>query len=434
LIAKKLVKQYLLDDMKKTYKIIRDSIHGDIRLEGIFQDLLDSPELQRLCSIKQLGLAHLVFPGAHHTRLEHSIGVYHMASMISQVLTLSDELDGLLRCASLLHDIGHGPFSHTLESILREKYNADHVDLTEKLILGEYDIFYEEESSFLDEEHTVCSILESYDVDNKNLISIIRGKDKKHPFLGELLNSVVDVDQLDYLLRDSYYTGVAYGMIDSQRFAQTVTIYDDHLALNRKGIGVVENILMARSLMYTSVYFHKTVRIAELMLSKAIESIPDMHPFDFFRLTDAELIKTLGNIGDYQKEIVTRLKYRRLFKQVFVMLPENRSQQRMEFFKRLEDSNYRRYIEARFEDTLSIPQGHIIIDVPLLDIIIAEPRIQEIDMPVVDNEGIKMLTNYTPVATAIGMRKIPDWDLMILSDEKYRDDILKNANDILFSS
>ena len=418
--------------MKKPYKIIRDSIHGDIKLNGIFRELLDSAELQRLSSIKQLGLAHLVFPGAHHTRLEHSLGTYHMSSMIADILGLSDDITNYLCCASLLHDIGHGPFSHTLESILRERYNVDHVDLTEKLVLGTYDIFQDGEIRVLDQLQTVSTILESSDIEQSNIVDIIRGYQKIHPFLGELLNSVVDVDQIDYLLRDSFYTGVAYGMIDSQRFTQTIEIYNNHLALNRKGVGVVENILMARALMYSSVYFHKTVRIAELMLSKAMESIPDMHPFDFFRLTDAELIEMMKGKGGFQHEIITRLKYRRLFKQVYVMPPQKRNEKRMELLKQLEDNNFRRSMEARFEDELSIPEGHVIIDVPMVDLLAAEPRIKEIDMPVIEDDDVKMLTTYTPVAAAIGMRKIPDWDLMILSDEKNRSMIAKKAHKILF--
>jgi uncharacterized protein len=221
-------------------------------------------------------------------------------------------------------------------------------------------------------------------------------------------------------------------MIDNQRFTQTIEIYDNHLALDRKGVGVVENILMARALMYSSVYFHKTVRIAELMLSKAMEAIPDVHPFDFFRLTDAELIEMMKDKGGFQYEIITRLKYRRLFKQVYVMVPQNRNEQHMDLLKRLENGAFRRAMEAQFEDALSIPEGHVIIDVPLVDLLAAEPRIHEIDMPVLDNDDVKMLTTYTPVAAAIGMRKIPDWDLMILSDEKYRSVIAEKADSILF--
>ncbi len=126
-------------------KIIRDPIHGDIKIEGIFLDFLEAPEIQRLYNIKQLGFAHLVFPGGHHTRFEHSLGTYFMAVKACEILELNDAQKELVSCAAFLHDIGHGPFSHTLESILRNALNVDHVDLTEKLILGEHTIFDDDE-------------------------------------------------------------------------------------------------------------------------------------------------------------------------------------------------------------------------------------------------------------------------------------------------
>jgi len=122
-------------------KTIRDSIHGNIKIEGMFLDLLSTPEIQRLHSVKQLGLAHLVFPGAHHTRLEHSLGAYNMALKASEMLNLDESESELVTCAALLHDIGHGPFSHTLEAILGNSLDVDHVDLTERLLFGEYEIF-----------------------------------------------------------------------------------------------------------------------------------------------------------------------------------------------------------------------------------------------------------------------------------------------------
>ena len=147
------------------------------------------------------------------------------------------------------------------------------------------------------------TILEKNDIEVNEIISIIKGKKSKLPYLHQILNSAIDVDQLDYLIRDAYYTGVAYGMIDIERLFQTLVIHENSLAVNRKGVGVVENILMARGLMYSSVYFHKTVRIAELMLSKAIELIPDVVPFNFYCMTDAEIIGVLKKMGEYQQEI-----------------------------------------------------------------------------------------------------------------------------------
>lgn len=415
------------------YKIIRDSIHGNIRFDKIFLELLDTPELQRLSSIKQLGLAHLVFPGAHHTRLEHSFGAFHMASEISEALGLSMYEKNMIKCASLLHDIGHGPFSHTLESILRSSLNVDHVDLTQDLLTGKYNIFQQNEKRFLHSAKTVAEILESHQIDTRTISDMIKGTKTTKPYLTQVLNSVIDVDQLDYLLRDAYYTGVAYGMIDTQRFIQTLLIHQDQLALNRKGVGVVENILMARTLMYSSVYYHKTVRIAELMLSRALEMLPFLHPFEFFSMTDAELIMFLKQQETFQQSLITHLKYRQLFKQAFVRSNQQLTDEQKQVLSSLENNTIRRQKEEFFEESLSIPKGQVIIDIPSPDLHLAEPRIQQTDIPIIDGEHSKTLHDYTPVAEAIQMRSIPDWEVMIITDNKYRTTVASHAEKLLFS-
>ena len=412
-------------------KTIRDPIHGDIKLDGLFLDLIEAPEIQRLYNIKQLGFAHLVFPGAHHTRLEHSLGVYYMASQAAEKLNLDKDEKETVACAAILHDIGHGPFSHTLESILRDTLNVDHVDLTEKLIFGEHTIFDHEEKEFIGS-LSVFDILNKHSIYQKEIISIIRGKTHKKPYLSQLLNSSIDVDQLDYLIRDAYYTGVAYGMIDIERFLQTLIINNNKLAVRKKGVGVVENILMARTLMYSSVYFHKTVRIAELMLSKAIEMIDDTEPFKFFKMTDAELINDLKKIGSFQHEIATRLKYRKLFKQAYATSESNLDEKDINAIKKLDDVKFRRKKEQELEELLSIPSGHVIIDAPFRELHQAEPRIDQTDIVIVDKNETKTLDEYTPVAKAIRLRPIPDWIVMIVTDEKYRDVVSKKAEEILF--
>jgi HD superfamily phosphohydrolase len=414
------------------YKIVRDPIHGNIQIKNYFVDLLETPEIQRLYNIKQLGFAHLVFPGAHHTRLEHSLGVYKIAAQISDILELDEYDKKILTTASFLHDIGHGPFSHTLESILLEKFGVDHIDLTEKLILGEYDIIESKEKKFIDSP-SVNQILEKEGLNKKELIRVIRGNTVKKSFLSQILNSTIDADQLDYLVRDAYYTGVAYGLIDIERLLQTFQVFNNNLTINRKGVGVMENILMARGLMYSSVYFHKTVRIAELMLSKAIEDISEFEPFEFFRMTDAEILNSMKNMGDFQNEIITRLKYRKLFKQAYVASFYELEKHEIKLIDELEITKKRRQKESELEQSLNIEKGHVIIDAPHLDLIRAEPRISKTEIPVVDNNEIYTLDDYTPVAKAIRSRLIPDWMVMVVTDEKYRDIVSKKAEKILFS-
>ena len=417
--------------MDKSSKIVRDPIHGNIKLKDHIVKLLESPEVQRLANIKQLGFAHLVFPGAHHTRLEHSLGAYQIASQISKSLNLNEYQKDVVSCAALLHDIGHGPFSHTLESLLLEKFGVDHVDLTEELIQGDYGIFESGEKEFI-QSQSVHKILSNNDIDREEIINIIRGKTSNMLYLGQILNSTIDVDQLDYLIRDAYYTGVAYGMIDIERLLQTLVIHEDTLTIKRKGVGVVENILMARGLMYSSVYFHKTVRIAELMFSKAIELIPDLEPFEFFRMTDAEIVSSLKKMGVFQHEIVTRLKYRILFKQAYSASISDLDEQALDKIRDLENAAYRRQKEQELEETFNIPHGHLIIDIPRPELLVSEPRLHKTDIFVVDRDEVKTLDDFTPIAEAIRSRITPDWIVMIITDEKYRDVVSKKAETLLF--
>ena len=190
---------------------------------------------------------------------------------------------------------------------------------------------------------------------------------------------------------------------------------------------------MARTLMYSSVYFHKTVRIAELMLSKSIEMMPDVKPFDFFKMTDAELVNDLKNKGPYQNEIITYLKYRILFKQAFILTHSNLDEQKKEIIKDFENVNIRKEKEEEIEDTLNIPYGHVIIDVPYTELHQTEPRIDKTDIKIIDKNEQKSIDEFTPVAGAVRSRLIPDWIIMIITDEKYRDVLSKKVEKILFS-
>ncbi len=416
----------------ENHKVVRDPIHGDISVNGCLLELLSTPEVQRLHSIKQLGFAHLVFPGAHHTRFEHSLGACAIATRIAEILELPDDERDILTCASLLHDVGHGPFSHTLESILLERFQVDHVDLTEQLILGAFTIFDDAEESFI-HAATMHQILEHYDADIKEIVHIIKGEPSKRSYLGQLLNSTIDVDQLDYLMRDAYYTGVSYGLIDIQRLLQTTMVHRGKLVIMRKGVSVVENILMARALMYSAVYFHKTVRIAELMLLKALEAIPDAEPFEFFRMTDAEIIAKLRTMGRFQQEIVTRLKYRDLFKQAYTASFQDLKDHDRTILSKLEDAAKRREKEREMEEALDIPPGHLILDIPQPELLRAEPRINRTDIRILDGRSLKALDDFTPVAQAIRSRIAPDWAVMIITDEHYRKLVAKKAPRLIFS-
>jgi len=227
------------------YKIIHDSIHGSIKFEGIALELLETPEMQRLSGIKQLGLGYLVFPGANHTRLEHSIGVSYVAGKMGMALGLSSEEITLLKVAGMLHDIGHSPFSHTLEYLLYEKTGMDHMEITAKIIEGKMDIVDGE----LEEGKRVYEILDDYSIPKNTLERMILGEverrtdilsihknqayfgDEKN-YLVNIISGSLDADQIDYLLRDYAASVGGRQQLAIEAFADAMEIVPRTLAEN----------------------------------------------------------------------------------------------------------------------------------------------------------------------------------------------------------
>ncbi|UCH88742.1 MAG: HD domain-containing protein [Thermoplasmata archaeon] len=324
------------------YKIIHDTVYGSIKLSGLMLELLESPEVQKLAGIHQLGLAYLVFPGANHTRLEHSLGTSFIAGRIANELSLEENESDLVKCAALLHDIGHGPFSHTLEMMVHQKTGHSHMELTAKLITGKIDIFSDEESKVITGRKTLPEIIEKYGLAPPEIADLITSppedtktatlesyQDKSSQqffnpkvYLNQIIHGEIDADQIDYLMRDSHYTGIAHGIIDVDRLIQTMEIYNNDLVIHRRGLSAVEGMLVARSLMYSSIYFHKTVRIAELMLARAAEAAKKDHEMpELYRMADSDLLNYLRSLGGFPAEIERKLKYRRLYKKVLSLSP-----------------------------------------------------------------------------------------------------------------
>jgi hypothetical protein len=229
-------------------KIINDPVHGFIIIPtGFIFDLLEHPYLQRLRRIKQLGLTSFVYPGATHTRFQHALGaVYLMGQAIDSIrqkgTTVTEEEAEAAIAAILLHDIGHGPFSHALEESIIP--GLSHEDLSKALMLN------------LNEEFGGLLNL-ALDIFNNH-----------HPkrFLHQLVSGQLDMDRMDYLMRDSFYAGVAEGTIGTERIIKMLNVVDDQLVVEAKGIYSIEKFLIARRLMYWQVYFHKTVIAAENLL------------------------------------------------------------------------------------------------------------------------------------------------------------------------
>lgn len=246
--------------------VFRDPVHGNISVTDptVFA-LIQSPEFQRLRRIRQLGTSFISYPGAEHTRFAHSLGVYHLMNRVLKHLSdrgLAEIEPGdhaMACCAALLHDIGHGPFSHLFEKLT----GLRHERWVEQIIASP--------------ESGIHQLLTGRDPAwPARITSMIMGSWDGAPFLKELISSQLDVDRMDYLLRDSRMCGVTYGMFDLDRLIQTITVVGGHIALTEKGIHSAEEFLLARYFMYWNVYFHKATRSIETVLEKLLSRAVDL--------------------------------------------------------------------------------------------------------------------------------------------------------------
>ncbi|QKJ31743.1 HD domain-containing protein [Mucilaginibacter mali] len=234
-------------------KIINDPVYGFISIpsELVF-DLIEHPYFQRLRYIKQLGMTHLVYPGALHTRFHHALGAMHLMSTAIETLCnkgqdITGEEQEAVTIAILLHDIGHGPFSHALEESIVQ--GISHEDIS-----------------------TAMMDCINRDLDGKLQMAMDIFNDTYHKkFLHQLVSSQLDMDRMDYLNRDSFFTGVSEGVISSERIIKMLNVVDDHIVVEEKGIYSIENFLISRRLMYWQVYLHKTVIAAEQLLGKILK-------------------------------------------------------------------------------------------------------------------------------------------------------------------
>jgi len=273
---------------------IRDPVHGYVRLEEYAQKVADTPQMQRLRWIKQLGLACLVYPGANHTRFEHSLGAYHLAGCLAENLGLDEDDRRLICTAALLHDVGHGPLSHATEAALSPYLRQEHENIMNILRKSELD-----------------RALESCGLFASEIQAAINGSG-----LGQIVSGEIDVDRMDYLIRDAHYTGVAYGVIDRLRLLQKMRLHEGRLVVDAGGVQAATSLLISRLLMHPSVYYHHVCRISECMIAAAIRHMIDdgMPARTVKEMDDIQLFTALEQAGGYAAEMSGRIRSRRIFK------------------------------------------------------------------------------------------------------------------------
>jgi len=302
--------------MKKEYLEITDPIHDFIRLTNTERKIIDTPVFQRLRRIKQLSGAHLTYPGAQHTRFEHSLGVMHIASMAgtsleSKGITTKDDILNL-RLAALLHDIGHGPFSHLFEEVLQRKNKKTHEQIGKQIILNT----------------EIGDIISKNGFDKKLIHNLAMGEGKLQ-FMNEIVSGALSADMMDYLLRDGYFTGAEHAKIDHSRITYSLDVYKKKLALDHSALVNFETMMISRFQMFKAVYFHKTVRAGEVMLLESMTLADDelgltsLTLDDYVKQTDESIMALLLSIPETTQELRSAKKIardyqdRKLFKCVF---------------------------------------------------------------------------------------------------------------------
>lgn len=374
-------------------KIIQDPIHGNITTEDWIIDIIDTSCFQRLRRIKQIGFGNLVYPGANHTRFEHSIGTMHIAKLLTQKMDISDKIKDEIIVAALIHDMGHPPFSHSSERLVNKYLGLDHEDLVK--------------------DTEIKDILVEKGLRIGEVFQHVKGNSSI-----DIVSGDIDADRMDYLVRDSYYTGVAYGVFDLMRLINKIYFEDRRMIIDSGGLRAAESLLISRFMMYPTVYYHHVCRIAEKMYEKAVEKcLADelIEPEKLFRMDDYDVISFLRNREGYPHEMVSRIDSRKLMKRaIYVNLP------RIGVDVSKVDP---RHAEEEIAEISNIDPDYVIVDIPPLE------ETRELDALVnIDGELIK-LEDISPLVNALKSGHGEGWKMGVYTLKEHRDEVAIAAAD-----
>lgn len=372
-------------------KTIKDSVHDYIEVEDVALALLDTPPVQRLRHIKQLGTVTLVYPSANHTRFEHSLGVYHLADQALGHLGIEGQQAERVRAAALLHDVGHGPYSHNVEDLIHRRTGKYHDDVHDLVGEGE-----------------VARVLSEHGLNPDAVADLIAGGGE----LGQLISGELDVDRMDYLARDAHHTGVPYGTIDHGRLVRELRFRDGELVLAEGNVQTAESLLVARALMTPTVYSHHVARIAKAMLRRGSARLleeTDTTPETFRRMDDNQLLVALRST-DATAEMGRRLAYRDLYKRA-VWAERNAVPTDVLESDQAAIRDYEREIAS----AANVEASAVILDVP------EEPTMAESSTRVLVNGTVRRLHEQSTLVSALQTAQRDQWRLGVYAPENVRD-------------
>lgn len=384
-------------------KQIKDPVHGYIEVPAEILPLVDAPALQRLHHIRQLGFAYLVYPGANHTRFEHSLGAMHLASLLCRHLDFDKAETRTICCAALLHDIGHGPYSHASERLMQEYTQFSHDDIREQL-----------------NQPALAAQLEKNAVSPDEVATLISGS---HRYAG-IIHGDLDVDRMDYLLRDAHYTGAPYGNFDAERLTKSLAIVADTLVLNESGISAAESLLIARTLMGPSVYYHHACRIAEEMFLLACRR----HFGDdtdavrgFLTLDDVTATSLLLNSPEpVTRDLMTRIRTRNLYKRAVYA---GRELVNRDHLPHTEGGIER--LHTAIAETAGVEPDKIILDIPPLR------KEMKMDIKVRNNHDLVPFEEIVPMIAMMNATRQGQWRLGVYAPANLRGKVGDAAREVL---
>lgn len=355
-------------------KSIQDPLYGFIGLDDTELAIIDSPSFRRLHRLKQLGQAYVVYPSANHTRFEHSLGVCHLAGRVADALGFDEEQQRIVRLAGLLHDVGHGPFSHLFEEVLagasvgKNGMTIDHEAVSRMVVRSDPQI-----SDILgDDAKRVACILEH---------APVPGWDTHDGSLAaEIISGPLDVDRMDYLRRDSYHLGVSYGHFDMNQLIHTLAVEDVHIAVDIKGWGAAVQYVLGRYLMHAQVYQHHTITVANRMCQAAVDAagvgrtlreMPvDSPEFlqEYLSMDDQSLTDNILGSWGRARDIMEMVRERRLLKRCYETYPNRESPEIQKCLVELgADPVARRNMAQNISQSLGLDEYDIVVDMSIID-------------------------------------------------------------------
>ena len=336
---------------------IKDPVHGYVYVTPEEKTIIDSYPVQRLHRLRQLAGAEYVYPGANHTRFEHSVGVMYLAGMVAKNPNISqcvseDEAEAL-RVAALLHDVGHGPFSHVFEFLLNKELDKTHEDLTTWII----------------QRSELKDLLgrAGYSAHDVGRLAVGKLQKPKKAFLDQVISSTVDVDKQDFIVRDTYHTGAEYGYIDVYRLIHMLDVLGENLAVEVGALSALESLLIARIESFKSIYFHRVGRAAQIMLAKAMENANEELGFTRFKtpeqylgMDDYTVYAKLKNCTK-SKKIIRDLENRKMLKCAYEKTFYEKDTVVSNIFSR---DSYRKQLQLEIAEEANVQTEAVIIDVP----------------------------------------------------------------------